>query len=676
MNINFETLKVEFKEYLESLGIKPKLNEDDELTSASIFTYSKQFKDFINEEYKLDLEEEKLEFSELLENDVRDGKFVISDEDSNTEKGFMLELLNAVFEEEEFAKNIDEDGVDGLNEEEIKKFLTFANDSNYRDDEESFSFADLQKGFEKVNDGKYDASKVSLEDETSIPEVTPSTGGGGGSSGGSGSVNNSSSNNNSTKNTPKTLDQMDTDELEGAYSEQQKQVLAQQQIIDTTITQNEENVSKAKEEYDKATSEDNINPELLNQREQNLNQITQTDTTINQLNSKIADLDTQIMAKDHLIASIDANISGLEAAKATLSTAPSDDPEAQAEVKAKAEAIPQQITEFTNQKNTAIQEKQALEAQKTEAQTSLDENTTKLAELETQKTAIEEQILQTCNENTKAALENYNKARDAAKASLTKEQDNLKTEKEELAEIKKYLDESYKEDAIDNYGYSPKAKAFIPFEGYSEVTDIEKTNMDYKVLLANGADTSKELPVIVFLHGSGGSKNTLLNQALHPDNLAKDGVTTAFNGYIICPTLSGSTDAAAQNIDEILNSFSKNHKIDKDNIVLVGYSMGGTYAAGIASSQTFNDNSGYEFSKVALLTGYNKNKISFNMPVGIWVDSSSTGLKNTIEYDENNGDKFVDWTHKSHNDMEDDAFREDTNGDGKADVIQWLFDDE
>ena len=48
MNINFESLKAEFKEYLESLGIKPKLNEDDELTSASIFTYSKEFKEFIN----------------------------------------------------------------------------------------------------------------------------------------------------------------------------------------------------------------------------------------------------------------------------------------------------------------------------------------------------------------------------------------------------------------------------------------------------------------------------------------------------------------------------------------------------------------------------------------------------------------------------------------------------
>jgi len=236
MNINFESLKVEFKEYLESLGIKPKLNEDDELTSASIFTYSKQFKEFINEEYDINLEKNKLNFSELLDNEIKDGKFVLPEENSNNQdENFMLELLNGLFEEEEFAQNIDEDGKDGLSEEEIKKFLTFSNEQNYRDDEEEFSFDDLEKGFQKVEDGKYDASKINLEENEQIEAATSSAGAsGGGSAGGGysggGGTTNTANTANTTANTTQDADvdysQMSKEKLETAYNEQQSTISA------------------------------------------------------------------------------------------------------------------------------------------------------------------------------------------------------------------------------------------------------------------------------------------------------------------------------------------------------------------------------------------------------------------------------------------------------------------
>ena len=687
MNINFESLKAEFKEYLESLGIKPKLNEDDELTSASIFTYSKQFKEFINEEYDINLEKNKLNFSELLDNEIKDGKFVLPEENSNNQdENFMLELLNGLFEEEEFAQNIDEDGKDGLSEEEIKKFLTFSNEQNYRDDEEEFSFDDLEKGFQKVEDGKYDASKINLEENEQIEAATSSAGAsGGGSAGGGysggGGTTNTANTVNTTANTTQDADvdysQMSKEKLETAYNEQQSTISAKSQNVNTVMTQNQADIAKAKEEYDKAISQDNIDPALLASRDENLNAITQTDTQITQLSTQINDLDVQITSYESYISALDANISGLQAALASLSNAPADDEEAQQAIEQKRADINQQITSLTQDKETKTAEKQKLEAQKQQAQTSLDECNTKLSELETARTEIEQKITQTCNEATKAAIEKYNTARETASTNLQAAKDTLNTEKEKLEEIKTYLYKSYEESMIDEYGYSEKGDVFIPYEGYSEVTDIEKTNMDYKVLMANGADVDKELPVIVFLHGANGSKNSLQNQALNPERLAADGVTTSFNGYIICPTMGGNCETAAQNIDEILNSFSKNHKIDKDNIVLVGYSNGGTYAAGIANSTTFNDGNGYQFSKVALLTGYTKQKTSFNIPVGIWVDGTSTGLKNTIEYDESQGDKFVDWSKsKTHYDMEDDGFREDSNGDGKSDMIQWLFNDE
>ena len=676
MNINFKSLKLEFKEYLQSLGINPKLNSEDELTSASIFTYNAEFKEFIDEKYDINLEKDSVDLSELLETEIKDGKFVVSEDDEIAdETSFMMEFLNDLFEDEDFSKNIEEDGVDGLSNDEIKKFLTFANDSDK--DEEKISFEDIEKGFKKAEKGKYDASKVELD--SGIQEQTPVSnysGSGGGTGANYNSNTNIKNNNQTTTQTNKNYSQMNSEELEAAYINQQTEITNQTQNVNDTISQNEQEVAKAKEAYDSAIGEDNVNPELLESRNQNLESITQTDSAINKLNSDITTLDTQIATCDSSISLIDGNLAALNSALSSLSSAPEDDEEAQAAIEAKRTSINQEIASLTAQKDQLQQEKTAFETQRTDAQTSLEENTTKLQELEAAKSQIEEQILQTCNENTKNALEAYNAARDAADLALNEVQNALSVKKEELTEIQNYLSASYAKTIEKDYGYSEKTDAFSKNEGYTLEKGDKVGDMSYSVVTPNNIDPNKEAPVMVYLHGGGGSERSLYSQIMQNYNLEN-----GFNGYIVCPSANkGSWDNedSAKDIEAILEEFSKTHKIDKDNIVIVGHSLGGSGALYMADSETFKKPDGFKFKKAAALTGYPSTQKQYDIPIGLWVDSGSKYLldNNVLpNLDINGKDKYVDLVGQAHGQIDNIAFTQDTNNNGKADLLEWLFEE-
>ena len=69
--LSIENLKLEFKQYLIEQGIEPELDDNKELSGASIFTYENEFKNFVEEKYNIDTDEEsdgkknKLSFKDL-----------------------------------------------------------------------------------------------------------------------------------------------------------------------------------------------------------------------------------------------------------------------------------------------------------------------------------------------------------------------------------------------------------------------------------------------------------------------------------------------------------------------------------------------------------------------------------------------------------------------------------
>lgn len=682
--MNFYDLKLKFKEFLIDQGISStKISQEKDLDNINLFTFGSEFKKFIDEEYEINLENEYAELAELFDTEMQDGKFVLDENQENDkEANFMVDMVNGLLEDEEFVENIDEYAANDNQENSMLDMLS----DLFRDKgitQENSSTQEAEELANSTNGASNNTGAQNTNNSTAPTSNAPTS---------TAPTNNSNRTPNNIFTPPaettKNYSDMSKKELEEAKGSQQSKVSEESQNLDNTITQNQDDIAKAKEEYDTAMEEDNVDPALLESRNQNLEAITQTDNTINELTSTISDLDSQISSVDSQISSVDSSISALNSALSSLS-APADDEEAQKAVAAKRAEISAQIADLNAQKNDLTAQKTDLESQKTESETSLTENTTLLQQLETEKSNIENQILQTCNENTKAALENYNQVRNEAQTALQSAKDNLNSAQKELSEIDTHLDKAKSKELEDKYSQKNKADAFAENEGYELVKGEGDTNMSYSVIKPKNLDPNKEVPVIVYLHGGGGSERSLYNQVMDDYNLPE-----GFNGYIICPSSNksswvdkapqkdqngnitkGVADDLARDVDEILNTFSQTHKIDANNIVVVGHSMGGTGALHLADHELFQDNEGFKFSKAAALTGYREEQTDYEIPIAIYADSTSEYALENHNLNQNSDDKYVDWVGRAHTQVDNLAFTEDLDNDGKADLLEWLFDD-
>ena len=694
-NVDFTTLKIEFSEYLQKLGLIPETENEEEVSGVSIFEYREEFKEFIQENYNIDMESEDFStnLSDLMETEIEDGKLVLSDEEAqNKDMAFMVNLLNGLFEDEEFAKSIDEDGIEGLNEEEIKKFLTFV--SSQDDDEETLTFDEIADGYKKVEDGEYDVNDIELEEKEEIEEaeeetVQPAVQSSGGNSGGgysgggnSGGGNNVSNTQTTTQDDPKTLDRMTTQQLNDEYDKQKVNVDNHAQNVNNVIAQNNENVLKAKEEYDSAINADeNISPELLNKRNTNLDEITKTDSTISQLKTEINDIDVEISACDSELSSIESSISALNASVSSFSNASSDDSEAQQEIKDKKEEIDNQLLELQVKQKEVREKKAQLEQQKAQKQEELDQNAEKLNTLNLEKASIDEEILANANEQTKNALNAYNQARANADTSLKTAQDNLKTEKDKLSNIEKYLNASKSKDIQDKYSYSPTADIFKEVGGYNWDEVVGQTKLKYGVISPNEIDPNKKMPLLIYLHGTGHEQGglDLMEQRVFGE-IFSNYKQEDFNGYVLCPNLTSGTwqsEDSARAIEEVISNFAKTHNIDEDNIALVGHSFGGSGALFMANSETFNGSGKYQLKKAAALTGYPAKKYNdYKIPVTIYEDADSHKLLKERAIDalnEQDGDQYFDYRSVEHGLVDNVALTKDKDGNGRADLFEWLY---
>ena len=239
------------------------------------------------------------------------------------------------------------------------------------------------------------------------------------------------------------------------------------------------------------------------------------------------------------------------------------------------------------------------------------------------------------------------------------------------------LEDSLKAELKESISHIKELKAksdvFSENNGFELVKGEGDTDMSYSIIKPKNLDPNEEAPVMIYLHGAGGSERSLYSQVMDDYGLAE-----GFNGYIICPTAQGNWDNAssAQNIDQILNTFGETHKIDPNNIVVVGHSMGGTGALYMADSEVFKDDEGYKISKAAAITGYAETKKDYDIPVALYADSTSEYALKDHNLNADSNDKYVDWVGEQHTNMDNRAFTEDADGDGKADLLEWLYDED
>ena len=277
--------------------------------------------------------------------------------------------------------------------------------------------------------------------------------------------------------------------------------------------------------------------------------------------------------------------------------------------------------------------------------------------------SIIDTIIKSADENLSQVQKLINDGDLMNKIDMSSLEDSLK---DELKESISHLKELKAED-------SENGDAFSENNGFELVKGDGDTDMSYSVIKPKNLDPNEEVPVIVYLHGSGGSERSLYNQIMN-----EYGLDEGFNGYIICPTAQGNwnNESSAQKIDQILTTFGETHNIDANNIVVVGHSMGGTGALYMADSEVFKDNEGYSFSKAAAITGYPNKQNDYDIPVALYADSGSKNALQNHNLDANSDDLYVDWVGESHTNMDNRAFTEDADGDGKADLLEWLFDED
>ena len=154
------------------MGISLNHDGEEDISSASIFEYSEEFKEFVNEKYDIDLNEDMINMSELNDAEVSSGKFVVDEENKvGDEAAIVMEVLNGMFADEDFIKKLDTTQDGSLDGDEIKDFLSFSKEKS--EDGRSLSFDDIKNSILDVNDGKYDIDDDVVGDVEQTSSSTP-----------------------------------------------------------------------------------------------------------------------------------------------------------------------------------------------------------------------------------------------------------------------------------------------------------------------------------------------------------------------------------------------------------------------------------------------------------------------------------------------------------------------
>ena len=220
------------------------------------------------------------------------------------------------------------------------------------------------------------------------------------------------------------------------------------------------------------------------------------------------------------------------------------------------------------------------------------------------------------------------------------------------------------------------------FDGKSNLV-AQKVNEDgtipYILIGPENADPNEELPVLVYMHGLGevgAGQDVLLN--IGPGGIVPNWNLEDFNGYILCPQLTGEYNAGNWNnetaegyIRDMLADFEKDHAIDKNNVAVAGHSLGGMGA--IYMAKHMED----IFTKAAVLSGYDVgiDTSDINIPIMGYVGTGeSNGPMNQL-FRDNLGQEYLVKVDADHGGVPKQVLMRDTDGNGRSDFFEWLFND-
>lgn len=116
-------------------------------------------------------------------------------------------------------------------------------------------------------------------------------------------------------------------------------------------------------------------------------------------------------------------------------------------------------------------------------------------------------------------------------------------------------------------------------------------SMVYRLYLPEGYDSSKEYPLVLYMHGNGAQGTDNVSQLGGIDGLINATRTAAYESFLLAPQLptGGFWGAAVDVTDDILAQTLDDYSVDLDRVYATGVSLGGvgTYALLARSPDAF-----------------------------------------------------------------------------------------
>lgn len=215
---------------------------------------------------------------------------------------------------------------------------------------------------------------------------------------------------------------------------------------------------------------------------------------------------------------------------------------------------------------------------------------------------------------------------------------------------------------------------------YSWVSDGE--HMPYALYTPSCADRYNEIPLIVWLHGTGQigvSEWEFRNWSLPA--VMENWTLEGFNAYVICPQLSGTFNTGTWNnptsmgyIKDLLDIFISEHNVDHSKVYILGHSLGAVGCLYMAHEMPE-----YFAACAAMCPYYQGFDIAeIEIPVIAYVGSPRGGedeisYRYALKISDVLGDDSVIVFSTSHGGVPSMAFNLDDDKNGRSDLIEWLF---
>ena len=459
MEISISELRQEFTDYLDSLTEQeevvedepgkgtelPEKNYDLDNPKVSIFSHADELDDFLNKNYKDEIEKSTIKTDEILKLEFRDGKFIEeekTDEDKN-DKLPIVEIINDVLSDERIKEHIDLDGNKELSEEEAKKFINSIEklDGNEGD----ISIKDIIQGLKAIK--KNDLTPK--PDETQVKPVNYNT------RYSKGYAEEPENIKPYRENLPPIKTPTDKlKELELQRTGKESDLSKSNEAFYQIFKGENNNVKTAKNKYDKSKenylnllkNENNISTEQKKKLEDALNKVESAIAAVDEAQIKLQEAENAVILQEITVAECESNLNALQSSLSELKSGKSEN----SENKTKISELNKKISDEQKRLKTEKSKLKDLEKIRDNAKKDLEQKQEKLIEAKYSKEKIENEFIinnsgvsQELKDEVKSLnkedknVENIKKSEAvSAKQSITDAQSSLREISDKLSEEK------------------------------------------------------------------------------------------------------------------------------------------------------------------------------------------------------------------------------------------------